>query len=264
MTNYQFDQDVSRGAARSLGPIEKPGADSGPVRFARDEDTSRCPVCFEVGQSFPEHNLTECPVCAHIFQTDLNITARYDAEYAHKYDKFPSKAMSALRWDFICATLDLPSTSKILDVGYGNGAFLKHADAMGMNIFGIDVHSEDFGIPVVGFEHPLRYDLISFFDSLEHFADFSPIFTLRARNIIVSLPLTPDFLLKTPHRWRHFRPGEHIHYFSSRSLDVFMRRWGFSRRIAQGSPEDALRGKLLIDGKQLDNIYTAIYTNDSE
>jgi hypothetical protein len=261
VTDSQFDQDFSRGLANSRGIADNAGAGSGLARSVTDAGRSCCPVCFAAGRSVPEHNLTECLSCGHVFQTDLNITARYDAAYAHQYDKFPSKAMSRVRWDFISSFLDLPVGSKILDVGYGNGAFLKHADAMGLDIYGIDVHSEDFGIPVVGFDHPLHYDLISFFDSLEHFADFAQIFKLRSRNVIISLPLTPDLLLTAPHRWRHFKPGEHIHYFSPHSLDLFMRRWGFSRRITQGFPEDALRGKLLIDDKELDNIYSAIYTN---
>ena len=169
--------------------------------------------------------------------------------------------MSDLRWRFIQSQLGLSAGSRILDVGYGNGAFLKRARAADMEIFGVDLHTEDFGIPVVDFDTPQDYDLVCFFDSLEHFPDFAPILRLNTRNVIVSIPYTPDFILTAPTKWRHFKPGEHLHYFSRTSLDAFMRNWGFPKRLREGYPEDDLRGKLTIDGKSHDNIYTAIYAH---
>jgi SAM-dependent methyltransferase len=220
----------------------------------------RCPVCQSLCRKHTNYNLTACPQCRHIYQTDLNVTVSYDAEYAHQYDTRPVKAMSELRWNFIRSCLELPTGSRILDVGYGNGAFLKRARDAEMSVFGIDLHTEDFGIPVVSFDTPLSYDVACFFDSLEHFPSFAPIFRLQTRHVVVSIPNTPDFVLTAPQRWRHFKPGEHLHYFSRDSLDALMRTWGFPKRLAEGYPEDDLRGKLKIDGRTFDNIYTAIYT----
>ena len=219
-----------------------------------------CPVCQGACVDHEVHNLSSCRVCRHTFQTDLRVTVSYDATYAHQYDLRPVREMSELRWRFIQSRLNLAAGSRVLDVGYGNGAFLKRAQAAEMSIFGIDLHSEDFGIPVVSFDTPQDYDLACFFDSLEHFPNFAPIFQLNTRNVVVSIPNTPDFMLTTPRRWRHFKPGEHLHYFSRSSLDDFMRNWGFSKLLAEGYPEDDLRGKLVIDGRTHDNIYTAIYT----
>ena len=156
-----------------------------------------------------------------MFQTDLDVTVSYDAQYAHQYDSRPVKAMSELRWNFIRACLDLPRGSRILDVGYGNGAFLKHARDAGMDIYEIDLHSEDFGIPVVDFDNGMDFDLICFFNSLEHFPSFSPILKLKSRSVIVSIPNAPDFLLATPKLWRHYKPGEHLHYFSHEASGCF-------------------------------------------
>ncbi len=77
---------------------------------------------------------------------------------------------------------------------------------------------------------------------------------------IVSLPYSPDFLLETPENWRHYKPGEHLHYFSRESLDRLMRKWGLTTKIVEGFPEDVLRGKLTIFSRAYDNIYTAIYS----
>jgi SAM-dependent methyltransferase len=219
-----------------------------------------CPVCQGACEDVQVHGLSWCYFCHHSFQTDLKVAVSYDATYAHQYDHRPVREMSDLRWDFIQSVLALPAASRILDVGYGNGAFLKRAKAADMAIFGVDLHTEDFGIPVVTFDTPQTYDLVCFFDSLEHFPDFAPILRLRTRNVIVSIPNTPDLLRTAPAKWRHFKPGEHLHYFSGSSLDTLMRNWGFPTRLAEGYPEDNLRGKLTIDGKAYDNIYTAIYT----
>jgi hypothetical protein len=219
-----------------------------------------CPVCDGDCDDHIAHNLSSCRVCRHVFQTDLHVTVSYDASYAHQYDLRPVREMSELRWDFIQEMLCLPTGSRVLDVGYGNGAFLKRARSAEMSIFGIDLHTEDFGIPVVDFDTPQDYDLTCFFDSLEHFPSFAPIFRLNTRNVVVSVPNTPDMILTRPAHWRHFKPGEHLHYFSPTSLDRLMRHWGFCKRLAAGFPEDGLRGKLAIDGKTYDNIYTAIYT----
>ncbi len=223
-----------------------------------------CPICAATVTHHTDANLSHCVRCDHIFQTDLTVTMAYDAKYAHQYDLRPVREMSLLRWNFIQAHLALPAGSQVLDVGYGNGAFLKCAREAGMKIYGIDLHTEDFGIPVVDFDTDIEYDLICFFDSLEHFPDFSDVFKLRAKAVIVSIPNTPPSLLRAPHAWRHYKPGEHLHYFSRDSLDRIMRGWGFTRKHAEGFPEDDLRGKLQLDNKTADNIYTAIYMSGED
>ena len=206
-------------------------------------------------------NLSRCLACHHVFQTDLTVTVSYDADYAHQYDSRPVKEMSSLRWDFIQSYLSLTQGSHVLDVGYGNGAFLKRARGAGMAISGIDLHTEDFGIPVVDLKTRLQFDLICFFDSLEHFPALAPLLSLCSRHVVVSIPETPGFVLEQPKRWRHYKPGEHLHYFSHGSLDAFMSNWGFPRKLAEGYPEDRIRGKLSVNGNTYDNIYTAIYTS---
>ena len=193
----------------------------------------------------------------------MTVSVSYDADYARQYDTRPVKAMSEVRWNFIQAHLNLPVNSRVLDIGYGNGAFLKHARTAGMKIYGIDIHSENFGIPNVDFDTSLAFDLICFFDSLEHFSDFSPILKLNSRHAIISMPNTPSFVLSRPQAWRHFKPGEHLHYFSRKSLDTFMGYWGFPHKVADGYPEDELRGKLFFGQEIADNIYTALYARAS-
>ena len=126
-------------------------------------DPIHAALCAKVpGVSPKPHNLTLCGGCSHVFQSDLHVSMVYDGSYAHQYDHRPHEEMSQLRWDFIQEHLTLDKGSKVLDVGYGNGAFLKHARRAGMEIFGIDLHGEDFGIPEVSYDSPIGYDLVCF------------------------------------------------------------------------------------------------------
>lgn len=218
-----------------------------------------CPVCIETCSVHTADNLTACTSCGHVFQTDLTVTVSYNADYARQYDRRPAKQMSDVRWNFIQQHLGLLHGSRVLDIGYGNGAFLKRARDAGMSIYGIDVHSEDFGIPTVSFDTRLNFDLICFFDSLEHLPDFNAVLQLKAGAVIVSIPRTPKQILTRPSVWRHYKPGEHLHYFSTHSLDKLMDRWGFQTKVADGHPEDELRGKILLEDEWTDNIYSCIY-----
>jgi SAM-dependent methyltransferase len=235
--------------------IAKPVASSAEV-----VGIAQCPVCQGMSLTDRPNNLTLCGDCRHVFQSDLRVSMVYDAGYAHQYDRRPHEELSRIRWNFIRHHLPLPAGSKILDIGYGNGAFLKHARRAGIRVFGIDLHGEDFGIPEVTYDSSIDFDLICFFDSIEHFPEFSQIFGLKTKNVIVSIPDPPDFLLSRPTHWRHYKPGEHLHYFSRESLDLLLCRWGLTVKIAEGHPEDELRGKLWVDRRTYDNIYTAIYS----
>ena len=250
-------------AADSFGHLTRRES-AGPAGAVSHHEISlrQCPVCDGCDVSDYRNSLSRCPGCEHIFQSDLRVTAVYDATYARRYDLRPHRAMSALRWNFIARWLRLTAGSRILDFGYGNGAFLKFARQHGMDVFGLDVHGEDFGVPDLDHDMADDFDLICFFDSLEHLPAFDRLFALRPANVIVSIPDPPDFLLEAPQNWRHYKPGEHLHYFSRGSLDCLMRKWGVTMKLADGGPEDDLRGKLRIDSRVYDNIYTAIYSRE--
>ncbi len=137
-------------------------------------ETVHCPVCAAECTAHTVQNLTACLACDHIFQTDLTITVSYDGTYARQYDHRPVREMSEVRWRFIQSHLALPINSKVLDIGYGNGAFLKRAREAGMEVYGIDVHTEDFGIPTTTFDTNLHFDLVCFFELVGAFHQLRP------------------------------------------------------------------------------------------
>jgi len=218
-----------------------------------------CPVCEEAETVALPNNLSRCPACSHVFQTDLRITCRYDVNYALQYEKLACESMSAARCGLLLGLLDLPEKAKILDVGYANGAFLKSMARIGYDVYGIDLHGHDFGIREVSFDDELDFNLTCFFDSLEHFSDLELPLKIKTDYAIVSLPNMPPFFPERPEAWKHYKPGEHLHYFTAGSLDYYMRRWGLARKLAFGHTEDVVRGRYMYEGRLLPNIYTAVY-----
>jgi hypothetical protein len=195
-----------------------------------------------------------------MFQTDKSVTIVYDADYAHKYDKYEHQKMSDLRLALFQKT-GLTLGSKVLDIGYGNASFVKTLTTHGYDSFGSDVHGEDFGIQevVVKDVESNQFNCVTFFDSLEHFDDLSLVTHMRPEFVILSVPNRHDHLMVQPDSWRHYRPGEHLHYFSPHSLSVFMNRWAGYELVYAGYDEDVLRGKLSVGGIAHNNIYSTIY-----
>lgn len=218
-----------------------------------------CPACGvknmggDVG-----HDLFRCFSCDHIFQHPPEITAVYDQKYiSDRYDTYDTATISYLRMGFLQAIA--PPPAKIIDIGYGNGAFIHAASKAGYNAFGSDVHGcgEKYNVRDVSIKDNSSWDVALMFDSLEHVANLSDVRNIchRSRVVIVSMPQRPSDFPDTM-KWKHFRPGEHLHYFSWSSLNEFMRP---KRCIVRTNLEDPIRGSR---GSEW-NIFTSVYRDVS-
>jgi len=202
----------------------------------------KCPICLEAEacKKLCLPNLNECDRCHHIFEWPPNVTAVYDSEYIKTYDNHKmAEAMSYLRLGVVKTLLSI-GPNKLLDVGYGNGSFVKLAVKAGINAYGCDVHGVDYGVQDVPLVSETWWDLVTFFDSLEHFPDLSPIRHLgnRADKIVVTMPELPEDWPQSGEPWKHYKPGEHLHYFSAYSLMLL-----FKKSCARYDVEDVIRGR---------------------
>ena len=153
----------------------------------------------------------------------------YDIEYYEKMLREYSKTaeqISKIRWDWI-AELN-PKT--VLDYGSGVGWFRAWRPK------GIKVHSFDImSVAQTGIDFQM-YDLTCFWDVFEHIPDFTEIEHILAvsRNVAVSMPLVSEEIdiLK----WKHFKPKEHLHYFSEKTLVGLFGKYGFEL-FKKGTPE---------------------------
>src|SRR5437867_12293806 len=97
----------------------------------------QCPIGGEMAHVATEA-LSYCDVCDYVFQTDLRVTQTYDREYvASRYDLYPTTTpLAYLRAGLALAFMQDCHHATVLDVGYGNGAFLKAIGQNGLVTYG--------------------------------------------------------------------------------------------------------------------------------
>ena len=170
----------------------------------------------------------------------------YTADYVNNsyntYGDLP-KLISHLRLGYIIGVIDRYPTS-ILDVGYGNGDFLKLCIDAGIESYGTDIS----GYPVpegsmfTKWENVFQYnfDVITFFDALEHFEDISFVKDLNCNYVVVSVPWCHYYSDEWFENWKHRRVDIHLHHFNDDGLVKFMDMNGFEC-ISMTNVEDIIR-----------------------
>ena len=153
----------------------------------------------------------------------------YNLGYYERMLRLNSKTaeyISKVRCEFIMAVY--PKT--VLDYGSGVGWFRAFRPE------GIEVDTYDIGdYPQTGM---LRedYDVVCFWDVLEHIPNLAEIeFQLHhTKHIALSIPIKPENIKLE--KWKHFKPAEHLHYFTIEMLDALFKPFNFER-IKDGYPE---------------------------
>lgn len=124
------------------------------------------------------------------------------------------------------------SQCSLLDVGIGDGAFLRRVDEFKawLEPFGCDVNPAGVAWLVErgqlsGFEEPASFDMVTFWDSLEHIRDPRPALAAARHVAIVSLPVftSAEHAIAS----KHFKPREHFWYFTRHGFCQFADREGF-------------------------------------
>tara|TARA_B100002019_G_scaffold30833_2_gene24844 strand:+ start:863 stop:1492 length:630 start_codon:yes stop_codon:yes gene_type:complete len=192
-----------------------------------------------------------------VYQVDKN-HIDYDKEYVNtryvKYGELPTY-MGYLRLGNIIGSLRRVPTS-ILDVGYGDGSFLKVCSNIIPKCYGYDISTYPIpeGCKQVKSFLDESYDVITFFDSLEHFEDIDFVRDLKCNAVCISVPhchYKNDEWFKN---WKHRRPNEHLWHFDKPSLKTFMHRMGYEL-VSYSNVEDTIRK----NNKEESNILTCIF-----
>lgn len=191
-----------------------------------------------------------------IYQIKRN-PINYTSEYSVAYDRYGemSNYMSHLRLGYIIGSIGhIPKS--ILDVGYGNGSFLRTCSKIILDCYGNDISG--YKIPenciFIDDIKTKFFEVITFFDSLEHFEDIEFVKELNCKYICISVPWCHYRNDDWFNNWKHRRLDEHLFHFDKNSLSKFMKRMGF-KIISHTNIEDTIRiGK---NGES--NILTAIF-----
>jgi len=136
----------------------------------------------------------------------------------------------ALRWGFLRRHVNGHKT--LLDYGTGPGAFLASYSSSNFPPLVIDGYDIN---PHSPFYKPInkKWDVVTAFDVIEHME--SPRDWIESINPRLLVVLTPciDALRLEPYRggiqdWKHYKPGEHLHYFGAKSLSALFRKCGYT------------------------------------
>ena len=186
----------------------------------------------------------------------LNKIKTYDYDYVNSsYNQYGEKGsqMAGLRLGYLVSKLGYWPKS-ILDVGYGNGDFLKicknKIDSYGNDISGYPVPK---GVTFVENIFERHYDVICFFDVLEHFEKIDFVQNLKCDYIFLSLPWCHNFSDEWFSNWKHRRPDEHLWHFDEKSIKNFFNEMGYEM-IDYSNIEDLIR----VSNEDYPNILTCI------
>jgi hypothetical protein len=155
----------------------------------------------------------------------------YFEHYAELAKTHKSKIISAHRWATVRRFMN--GHTNVLDFGAGAGAFLQYENAPpGLNLAGVDINPfSPYYLPegstVIG---DLIHDtqVLTMFDVIEHIQHPRSVIERIDPNVLVIL--TPNAGNVHPSRfreWRHYKPGEHLHYYTVPALYALFEKLGF-------------------------------------
>lgn len=170
---------------------------------------------------------------------------QYDDKYVRGYDEEKyvrgNEKLQALRLGFVMGAHG-ERINSLIDVGYGNGAFMKAAKEHIPYVYGHDVT----GVHIEGcliMPEIVKADVLTMWDVLEHFADLSFVKDLPVKTVVLSLPYC-HFITQGQswfeNEYWHLKADEHIHHFNEFSLANLMANYGW-KTIAVSGHEDIVR-----------------------
>ena len=188
----------------------------------------------------------------------VNKIKKYDINYvSERYDTYGERGMQMafLRIGYLIGVVGL-EIKRILDIGYGNGDFLNVCSNVISECYGNDVSNYPLSDNCKFIENIFKdnFDVICFFDSLEHFEEIRFISKLKTKYIYISLPWCHYHSDSWFKNWKHRREDEHIWHFNDNSLINFMLEMGYEK-VKISNIEDIIRKS----SNEYENILSGIF-----
>lgn len=226
---------------------------------ARPGTTSslHCPVCHEVVTSpprekFPEYSLYCCVSCGAEFCDPLK---------AAPPEWYEEREYYAARWEFAEFLRDRPhNRGRLLEIGCGEGIFLEAARTAGYDVTGLDFNvaavevAREKGLPVHAMTleeyragHPGRFDVIAFFQVLEHMEDPHRFLhnvheaLAPGGHLVFSVPNPQRWTVALNQREKWDYPPHHLLRFSRPAIELLLRGNGFRLLRMVDEPLRAIR-----------------------
>lgn len=166
----------------------------------------------------------------------------YDGAYWDKYRAMDrtriGDKLTAARLALVRHYAGSVAPAQIADIGIGGGRFVEE-----MGCHGFDVNPEavawlaKHGRLIDPYHQPV--EVATFWDSLEHIHDPSPLMANVRRFAFISCPIFDG--PGHARRSKHYRPDEHCWYFTRRGLSTFMGELGFEMVVSNNMEQSAGR-----------------------
>jgi 2-polyprenyl-3-methyl-5-hydroxy-6-metoxy-1,4-benzoquinol methylase len=237
--------------------VKCPLCDRAPVEFAIDYQGFHLCRCPECGLQFQSPRLTFDELADKVYTEDYcpgHEESASDAAYSRQLRNFESL---------------VGKKGRVLDVGCGNGSFLRFAEQHGWEVFGADIRLSpetanltcplyEGRLPEIDFAGR-KFDVIRFNHVIEHLQN--PLIELaRCRELLspggIIFVGVPNLAGVSPRiknlqsrlgikkkRWRHYAATHHLYFFTPATLRRMIDKAGFSVRFWE-TPVDKDYGKV--------------------
>lgn len=148
----------------------------------------------------------------------------YSGPYFAKYQALDATPMGQALTAARVAMVRRHHQGEVVDIGIGGGRFVLEANARGFDVNG---EAKSWLVKHDRWQDPYTAHAaaLTFWDSLEHIPDPEQIVASAEQWVFVSMPIYQDsrHCLKS----KHFKPGEHLWFFTDWGFIGWMDRQGF-------------------------------------
>lgn len=120
--------------------------------------------------------------------------------------------------------IEIKDSDSICDVGIGGGAFVSKYTGQG---FDVNPHAVQWLKENNYYANPyeFEFDYLTMWDVIEHIDNVKPLLNNVRKGVVISTPIYKDFydVINS----KHFKPNEHLWYFTDYGIRNYMRLFGF-------------------------------------
>ncbi len=192
-------------------------------------------------------DLRLCLPAGVAYQADMRAgRVEYGEDYFQKVCAYEGSEIARAVNVGRCQLLErhLAPGARVLDWGAGSGAFMRVARTVGFEVHGFDVIEEtERWLRAVGWYscNPVLFDALTVWDVLEHLENPAELLAQVHPwgKVFVSIPVFTD--LRRIRASRHYRPGEHLYYWTADGFVQWMVGQGF--RLLETSDHEVRAGR---------------------
>lgn len=191
-------------------------------------------------------DLAICDARGVAYQRDMRVTVPYDENYFAKVQAYEGSDIAERVNAGRVALLSrhLARGASVLDYGAGGGGFLRDARSAGFEVKGFDVMPQTaLWLREAGLyaDNPADFAALCLWDTIEHLPNAEGILKRvpRGAHLFASIPVFED--LRAVRGSKHYRPGEHLYYWTETGFVDWMALWGY--RLLEASDHEVKAGR---------------------